>query len=129
MQLMCMEELQYELCMVLQVQAINEVSALSPFPPQFASINFTTSQSGTRKANVCWMIHSMCVHQTVCSVYQCLSVPVTMSIRPPPVFPLPLPTVCLSIHLSLSLSLLFIIFLHLLSGPRWLWVTICCHFI
>ncbi|RXN28201.1 ephrin type-B receptor 5-like protein [Labeo rohita] len=30
---------------LIQVQAINEVSALSPFPPQFASINFTTSQS------------------------------------------------------------------------------------
>ncbi|KTG34041.1 hypothetical protein cypCar_00004178 [Cyprinus carpio] len=31
---------------LIQVQALNEVSALSPFPPQFASINFTTSQSG-----------------------------------------------------------------------------------
>ncbi|TRZ01733.1 hypothetical protein DNTS_032283 [Danionella cerebrum] len=30
---------------LIQIQAINEVSALSPFPPQFASINFTTSQS------------------------------------------------------------------------------------
>uniref|UniRef100_A0A672LSP0 receptor protein-tyrosine kinase n=1 Tax=Sinocyclocheilus grahami TaxID=75366 RepID=A0A672LSP0_SINGR len=30
---------------LIQVQAINEVSALSPFPHQFASINFTTSQS------------------------------------------------------------------------------------
>uniref|UniRef100_A0A8C9QYF3 receptor protein-tyrosine kinase n=1 Tax=Scleropages formosus TaxID=113540 RepID=A0A8C9QYF3_SCLFO len=30
---------------LIQVQAINEVSALSPFPPRFASINFTTSQS------------------------------------------------------------------------------------
>lgn len=29
-----------------QVQAMNDVSPLSPFPPQFASINFTTSQSG-----------------------------------------------------------------------------------
>ncbi|XP_063054864.1 ephrin type-B receptor 5 [Engraulis encrasicolus] len=30
---------------LIQVQAFNDVSALSPFPPQFASINFTTSQS------------------------------------------------------------------------------------
>ncbi|KAG9344922.1 hypothetical protein JZ751_009462 [Albula glossodonta] len=30
---------------LIQVQAINDVSALSPFPPRFASINFTTSQS------------------------------------------------------------------------------------
>ncbi len=106
--------------MVLQVQAINEVSALSPFPPQFASINFTTSQSGTRKSNVCWMIHSVCVHQTVCSVYQCLSVPVTMSILPPPVFPLPLPTVCLSIHLSLSLSSVH----HFSSSALWTQVAL-----
>lgn len=49
-------------------------------------------------------IHSMCVHQTVCSVYQCLSVSVTMSSCPPPLSftELPLPMVCLSIHLSLS---------------------------
>ena len=32
----------------LQVQAVNEVSALSPFPPRYTSINFTTSQSGER---------------------------------------------------------------------------------
>nr|XP_029511112.1 ephrin type-B receptor 5-like isoform X2 [Oncorhynchus nerka] len=31
---------------LIQVQAVNDVSALSPFPPQFTSINFTTSQSG-----------------------------------------------------------------------------------
>uniref|UniRef100_A0A4W5KGV3 Eph receptor B6 n=1 Tax=Hucho hucho TaxID=62062 RepID=A0A4W5KGV3_9TELE len=30
---------------LIQVQAVNDVSALSPFPPQFTSINFTTSQS------------------------------------------------------------------------------------
>ncbi|XP_072536675.1 ephrin type-B receptor 5 [Salminus brasiliensis] len=30
---------------LIQVQAMNDVSALSPFPPQSASINFTTSQS------------------------------------------------------------------------------------
>ncbi|XP_045555976.1 ephrin type-B receptor 5 isoform X4 [Salmo salar] len=30
---------------LIQVQAVNDVSALSPFPPQFISINFTTSQS------------------------------------------------------------------------------------
>ncbi|KAL2083977.1 hypothetical protein ACEWY4_019495 [Coilia grayii] len=30
---------------LIQVQAFNDVSALSPFPPQFSSINFTTSQS------------------------------------------------------------------------------------
>uniref|UniRef100_A0A667YAK9 receptor protein-tyrosine kinase n=1 Tax=Myripristis murdjan TaxID=586833 RepID=A0A667YAK9_9TELE len=30
---------------LIQVQAINEVSALSPFPPRYTSINFTTSQS------------------------------------------------------------------------------------
>ncbi|TSR75265.1 Ephrin type-B receptor 5 [Bagarius yarrelli] len=30
---------------LIQVQAVNDVSPLSPFPPQFASINFTTSQS------------------------------------------------------------------------------------
>ncbi|XP_030641448.1 ephrin type-B receptor 5 [Chanos chanos] len=30
---------------LIQVQAMNDVSALSPFPPQFTSINFTTSQS------------------------------------------------------------------------------------
>ncbi|XP_076827021.1 ephrin type-B receptor 5 isoform X2 [Brachyhypopomus gauderio] len=30
---------------LIQVQAMNDVSALSPFPPQFAAINFTTSQS------------------------------------------------------------------------------------
>ncbi|KAL7886518.1 hypothetical protein AOLI_G00042390 [Acnodon oligacanthus] len=30
---------------LIQVQAMNDVSGLSPFPPQFASINFTTSQS------------------------------------------------------------------------------------
>ncbi|XP_064165430.1 ephrin type-B receptor 5 isoform X2 [Anguilla rostrata] len=30
---------------LIQIQAINDVSALSPFPPQFTSINFTTSQS------------------------------------------------------------------------------------
>ncbi|XP_060777616.1 ephrin type-B receptor 5 isoform X2 [Neoarius graeffei] len=30
---------------LIQVQAMNDVSPLSPFPPQFASINFTTSQS------------------------------------------------------------------------------------
>ncbi|KAM6967699.1 ephrin type-B receptor 5 [Aplochiton taeniatus] len=30
---------------LIQVQAINDVSSLSPFPPRFASINFTTSQS------------------------------------------------------------------------------------
>lgn len=29
-----------------QVQALNEVSALSPFPARYTSINFTTSQSG-----------------------------------------------------------------------------------
>lgn len=29
-------------------------------------------------------IHNMCVHQTVCSVYLCLSASVTMSSRPPP---------------------------------------------
>lgn len=29
-----------------QVQAMNEVSALSPFPARYTSINFTTSQSG-----------------------------------------------------------------------------------
>ncbi|KPP61386.1 ephrin type-B receptor 5-like [Scleropages formosus] len=33
---------------LIQVQAINEVSALSPFPPRFASINFTTSQWRTK---------------------------------------------------------------------------------
>lgn len=42
------------LCSVLvvllrpQVQAMNEVSALSPFSPRFSSINFTISQSGER---------------------------------------------------------------------------------
>lgn len=74
-------------------------------------------------------IHNMCVHQTVCSVYQCLSASVTMSSRPPPLsfsFHFLSPQ---SVFPSISLSLLFIIFLHLLSGPRWLWVTICCHFI
>ncbi|XP_051920939.1 ephrin type-B receptor 5-like isoform X3 [Hippocampus zosterae] len=30
---------------LIQVQALNEVSALSPFPARYASINFTTSQS------------------------------------------------------------------------------------
>ncbi|XP_076010920.1 ephrin type-B receptor 5 isoform X2 [Genypterus blacodes] len=30
---------------LIQVQAMNEVSALSPFPPRYTSINFTTSQS------------------------------------------------------------------------------------
>ncbi|XP_048881127.1 ephrin type-B receptor 5 isoform X2 [Brienomyrus brachyistius] len=30
---------------LIQVQAINDVSTLSPYPPQYASINFTTSQS------------------------------------------------------------------------------------
>ncbi|XP_041963809.1 ephrin type-B receptor 5 isoform X1 [Alosa sapidissima] len=30
---------------LIQVQAFNDVSSLSPFPPQFSSINFTTSQS------------------------------------------------------------------------------------
>uniref|UniRef100_A0A4W5QB11 receptor protein-tyrosine kinase n=1 Tax=Hucho hucho TaxID=62062 RepID=A0A4W5QB11_9TELE len=30
---------------LIQVQAVNDVSARSPFPPQFTSINFTTSQS------------------------------------------------------------------------------------
>ncbi|XP_041758704.2 ephrin type-B receptor 5 isoform X3 [Coregonus clupeaformis] len=30
---------------LIQVQAVNDVSVLSPFPPQFTSINFTTSQS------------------------------------------------------------------------------------
>ncbi|XP_026854911.2 ephrin type-B receptor 5 [Electrophorus electricus] len=30
---------------VIQIQAMNDVSALSPFPPQSATINFTTSQS------------------------------------------------------------------------------------
>ncbi|XP_059919952.1 ephrin type-B receptor 5 isoform X1 [Gadus macrocephalus] len=30
---------------LIQVQAVNEVSSLSPFPPRYTSINFTTSQS------------------------------------------------------------------------------------
>lgn len=30
---------------LIQVQAINDVSSMSPFPPRYASINFTTSQS------------------------------------------------------------------------------------
>ncbi|KAK0147430.1 Ephrin type-B receptor 5 [Merluccius polli] len=30
---------------LIQVQAMNEVSSLSPFPPRYTSINFTTSQS------------------------------------------------------------------------------------
>lgn len=32
-----------------QVQAMNEVSALSPFPARYTSINFTTSQSGEHR--------------------------------------------------------------------------------
>ncbi|KAJ3597845.1 hypothetical protein NHX12_001361, partial [Muraenolepis orangiensis] len=30
---------------LIQVQALNEVSSLSPFPPRYTSVNFTTSQS------------------------------------------------------------------------------------
>lgn len=87
--------------MVFQVQALNEVSALSPFPPQFASINFTTSQSGTRKADVCWDYP-----QYVCAANCLLSVSMSSCVchyvysSSTPVFPLPLPTACLSIHLS-----------------------------
>ncbi len=63
-----------------QVQAMNEVSALSPFPARYTSINFTTSQSGEHRTErmkrwdereeMLWL----CVRiDTVCVLCVCLS--------------------------------------------------------
>lgn len=67
--------------MIWQVQAINEVSTLSPFPPQFGSINFTTSQSGT-KSMYAETIHSSLFAQCIYVLLR-LSPTITMSRHPP----------------------------------------------
>lgn len=101
---------------------MNEVSALSPFPARYTSINFTTSQSGEHRTEdeKGEMKEKRCSDADVCvdSVSLCVCLGFLLFF----LFPIPL---------SFSLFLLLLSLLHLLCScsldRRLLEVTISCQ--